>query len=218
MKDSVDFKKEYGFLNRVDWIVPKMFPEAEIDVYVREILEKSGNGAHTYDHTRRVLQLCLDIGKIMEANMRILGAAALLHDIGRPFEKQHRKSHSILSGELSREPLSACGYSSEEIEAVLEVIRTHRFTEGIEPTSLEGQILSDADKLDAIGAIGVFRGIAQAAVSGRGISGFLEHADKKLLKLKDLLYTDVAMNIAQERHLILEGYVEQLRKETDSNI
>ncbi len=217
MEGSVDFKKESRLLNLLDWIVPKMFPEARIDVYVRGILEKSGKGAHTYDHTQRVLQICLDIGKIRDANIRVLGAAALLHDIGRPFEKQHDKSHSITSGELSREPLTACGYSEQEIEAVIEVIRTHRFTEGIEPTSLEGQILSDADKLDAIGAIGVFRAIAQAAVSGRGIIGFLEHADEKLLKLKDLMYTDEAMNIAQQRHLILESYVNQLRKDIASN-
>lgn len=190
-----------------------VLPEKEIDSYSRRILEDSGTGAHTYDHSRRVLRLCLEIGKNTGANTRILGAAALLHDIGRPFEKQRGLSHSIISGEISREFLKEIGYSDYEIIEVIEAIRTHRFSEGLEPTSLEGRILSDADKLDAIGAIGIFRSIAQAAVSGKGITGFLNHANEKLLKLQDLMYTREAIVIAKERHLILEEFVKQLRRE-----
>ena len=195
-----------------------MFPEERIDTYVREILEENGEGAHTYDHTRRVLGICIEIGNSMGANLRILGAAALLHDVGRPFEKQLGKSHSVISGEIGREFLATCDYSDQEIESVVDAIRTHRFSEGIPPDSLEGRILSDADKLDAIGAIGIFRGIAQAAVSGRGIQGFLDHADEKLLRLRDLLYTEVAMRMAQERHLILDSFVKQLRREATSKV
>ncbi|MFW9931853.1 MAG: HD domain-containing protein [Candidatus Thorarchaeota archaeon] len=195
----------------------ELFPEAKIDDFSRSILEDNGEGAHTYDHTRRVLQVCLEIGNTMGAKIRILGAAALLHDIGRPFEEQYGKSHSVISGELSKRFLEDIGYTDHEIEEVLSAIRTHRFSEGIEPISLEGRILSDADKLDAIGAIGVFRSIAQATVSGKGLRGFLEHADEKLLKLKDMLYTQEASRIAHDRHSLLERFVKQLRKEISAS-
>ena len=152
-----------------------MFPEKEIDTFARSVLEPDGQGAHTYDHTRRVLAIALEIGTKAKANIRILGAASLLHDIGRPNEKKTGESHAITSGNMSKDFLASVGYSDKEVEEVVNAIRTHRFSEGIEPVSLEGQILSDADKIDAIGAVGIFRAIAQASVSGRGIDGFLQH-------------------------------------------
>lgn len=190
-----------------------MFPEKEIDTFARKALEGEGNGAHTYDHTRRVFAIATAIGNAENANQRVLGAAALLHDIGRPQEEKTGESHSILSGKMSLKFLSEIGYSESEVREVILAIRTHRFSEGLEPDSLEGKILSDADKIDAIGAIGVFRAIAQATVSGRGIAGFLTHADEKLLKLKDMLYTKKAREVAEEKHSLLADYVEKLKKE-----
>ena len=73
--------------------------------------------------------------------------------------------------------------------------------------------MSDADKLDAIGAIGVFRAMARAVKTGVGIEGFLRHADEKLLKLRELMYTQSARLIAQERHDVLETFVKNLRNE-----
>ncbi len=184
-----------------------------IEDFVRESLEGNNKGAHTFDHTKRVYALSIRIGKALGANLKILGAAALLHDIGRLEEVERGVSHSILSGEMSQDILRETGYDDVEIKQVVDVIRTHRFSEGIEPNSLEGEILSDVDKLDAMGAIGVFRAIAQAASKGSGIQGFLDHADEKLLLLKDLMYTDGAKEEAEERHRTLEAFISQLREE-----
>ena len=155
----------------------------------------------------------MKIGKEVGADLKVLGAAALLHDIGRPKESESGISHSILSGEMSQDILRKTGYDDEEVKKVVDVIRTHRFSEGLEPNSLEGRVLSDVDKLDAMGTIGVFRAIAQAAETGVGVEGFLNHADEKLLKLKDLMYTDAAMAEAVKRHTTLEAFVSQLRDE-----
>ena len=191
-----------------------MIPDNEIDQFVREIFDGyTSKGAHAYDHTERVYKLAMHIGSIVRANLRILGAAALLHDIGRNQEKETGRSHSIVSGEMGREVLQKVGYSSEEIEQVISAIRTHRFSEGLEPESLEGEILSDADKLDSMGAIGVFRAIAHASEMGTGIDGFLSHADEKLLKLRDLMYTEEGKRLAQIRHSNLESFIEVLTKE-----
>jgi uncharacterized protein len=110
------------------------------------------------------------------------------------------------------------GYTEHEIELVVQAIRTHRFSEGLAPTSIEGEVLSDADKLDAMGAIGVFRAIAQASMTGVGIDGFLIHADEKLLNLHKLMYTEQAKTLAEKRHVILDRFVNQLREEIQSSV
>ena len=73
--------------------------------------------------------------------------------------------------------------------------------------------MSDADKLDAMGAVGIYRAIAQAESKGRGMIGFLQHADEKLLKLKDLMYTEEGIHLATERHEVLKRFVDELREE-----
>ena len=194
-----------------------MQPEREIVQFVKREMTDSGEAAHTYDHVKRVFVLSMELGKSTDANLRILGAAALLHDIGRARESETGVSHSILSGEMSKDILLENGYSDSEIDEIVAVIRTHRFSEGLTPTSLEGEILSDADKLDAMGAIGVFRAVERAAVTGAGIEGFLHHADEKLLKLRELMYTDVARSLAEKRHEFLESFINQLRGELDQS-
>jgi len=178
--------------------------DERIDEFVRSVLLTSEKGAHSYDHTRRVFSLAMSIGSEAGANLRVLGAAALLHDIGRPREALTGESHSVSSGEMSRPILREVGYTEDEVELVVQAIGTHRFSEGLTPTSIEGEVLSDADKLDAMGAIGVFRAIAQASMTGVGIDGFLSHADEKLLKLRKLMYTKQAKTLAEKRHLVLD--------------
>jgi uncharacterized protein len=187
-----------------------------IDSFVEQEMTQSDAGAHAYDHMKRVFSLAMRIGAILDANLRVLGAAALLHDVGRAKEEETGVSHSIVSGEMSVEILEEVGFTQDEIQSVRDVIRTHRFSEGLTPTSLEGEILSDADKLDALGAIGVFRAIAQAATTGVGAEGFLKHADEKLLKLHQMMYTEEGKNIAQARHAVLSDFVAELREDVDS--
>jgi uncharacterized protein len=187
-----------------------------IDSFVKKEMTQSGAGAHLYDHVKRVFSLAMRMGTERGADLRVLGAAALLHDVGRAHEDEKGTSHSILSGEMSVEILEEVGFNQEEIQNVKNVIRTHRFSEGLTPTSLEGEILSDADKLDALGAIGVVRAIAQAATTGVGAEGFLRHADEKLLKLHQLMYTEEGKQMAKARHSVLRDFVAELRKELDS--
>jgi uncharacterized protein len=189
-------------------------PEKKLDSFVRQTIGSSPQGAHAYDHTQRVYALAKTIASEIGANLRIVGAAALLHDVGRAREEETGISHAVLSGEMSREILHKTGYTETEVRQIVEAIRTHRYSENLAPTSIEGEILSDADKLDAIGAIGIFRGIAQAAVDNRGPDGFLKHADEKLLKLHDLMYTEKAKSLARQRHAFLSEFISRLRDET----
>jgi len=190
-----------------------MHDNSKIIEFVQNSLSTSSKGAHTFDHTKRVYAISLKIGEGLPISTRVLQAAALLHDVGRQREDLTGISHSILSGEMSKPLLLELGYTNAEIEQIVDAIRTHRFSEGIEPNSPEGSILSDADKLDAMGAVGVYRAIAQAESKGKGIVGFLQHADEKLLKLKDLMYTAKGKELAVERHEILQRFVEELQNE-----
>ncbi|MFW9843793.1 MAG: HD domain-containing protein [Candidatus Thorarchaeota archaeon] len=190
-----------------------MSAKLKIIDFVQKELSGFNKGAHKLDHTKRVYSLSMQIGEGLQVSTRVLQAAALLHDVGRFKESEIGVSHSILSGEMSAPLLQEIGYSETEIEQVVDAIRTHRFSEGIEPNSLEGKILSDADKLDAIGTVGIYRSIAQAEADGRGMIGFLHHADEKLLKLKDLMYTTKGKILAMKRHEVLQRFVDELRDE-----
>ena len=190
-----------------------MSAERKIIDFVEKQLSDSKKGAHTFGHTMRVFALSIQIGENLPVSTRVVRAAALLHDVGRPKESETGVSHSILSGEMSKPLLQKLRYNETEIEQIIDAIRTHRFSEGIEPNSLEGKILSDADKLDAMGAVGIYRAIAQAESKGRGMIGFLEHADEKLLKLKDLMYTTKGKKLATERHDVLQRFVNEFRDE-----
>ena len=190
-----------------------MSAEIKIIDFVEKNLSVSNKGAHTLDHIKRVYALSTQIGENLPISTRVLRAAALLHDVGRPKESETGVSHSILSGEMSKPLLQDLGYTETEVEQIIDAIRTHRFSEGIEPNSLEGKILSDADKLDAMGAIGIYRAIAQAESKGKGMIGFLQHADEKLLKLKDWMYTAKGIGLALERHDVLQKFVSELQDE-----
>ena len=118
---------------------------------------------HGFAHIQRVYDLCDKIGIELKANMLILRISALLHDIGRNKEISNtiNKNHAILSAEISKDYLKAqlFGLSEDEINQIIHCILAHSFSNKINPLTLEAKILSDADKLDALGAVGLYRTI-----------------------------------------------------------
>ena len=120
--------------------------------------EKEG-GSHGPDHSERVYATALAIGRKMGARLDILAAAALLHDIGRRYETESKGDicHADKSAEMAVDILTGLNFPKEDIEQVADCIRSHRFRRNEHPSSLEAEILFDADKLDSIGAIGIGR-------------------------------------------------------------
>ena len=141
----------------------------------------------------------------------------MLHDlINIPKESDLRSMGSTLSAQAGVQYLKAAGYSAEEIDTVTEAISTCSWSRGLAPTNDIGKVLQDADRLDAIGAIGLMRNIACAqAMRSRKNSGLFYHPDNpvpwntphdelndkdhaidhffcKLLKLKEGMHTDIA--------------------------
>ena len=182
-----------------------------IHCYVKQVLGPSGS--HGMDHTERVFSLCRFIGDKEDADMRILLPAALLHDIARPLERENGLSHETEGARIAGEYLTSIGYDPALIQPVTSAIRAHRFQSDVLPESLEAKILSDADKLDALGAMGIARTFLRAGEHGGGIDDAVSHFHDKLLKLKDRMYTKTGREIAEDRHTVLLAFLTELKKE-----
>jgi uncharacterized protein len=189
---------------------------------------------HDFDHIQRVYHMAERLARAEEADLEIVRAAALLHDAqGTLPGGQARKDHHLASAEFAGEVLAAEGWPAGRIAAVQHCVRAHRYRDNREkPASIEAQVLFDADKLDVLGAIGVARVVAYAALAGQPTFSqpsprFLEHGEKepgephsayheylfKLVKVKDRLFTETARHIAVERLAYLRQYFEVLQAE-----
>lgn len=165
-------------------------------------------GTHGFKHTERVYWACRHLGGRVGADLSVLLPAALLHDIGRG-----EADHALDSAETARRILESKGYERAKVEAVFEAISTHSFSSGRAPSSLEARILSDADKLDAMGALGVYRAAMFSMEHGRSVEEFVTHFQEKLLKLKEALFTDEARRLAKSRHRFMLHFLAQLERE-----
>jgi uncharacterized protein len=193
----------------------------------------AARGSHDWDHTERVLRLCLRIGKKENADLEILELAAVLHDIGRPEEDRTsgKVCHSEAGAALARKILAAHGVEDEKIARVVHCIETHRFRKKTVPATKEAKILFDADKLDSIGAVGIGRAFLFAGEVGarlhnkdRDLSKTLPYTREdtafrefmvKLRWIKDRMHTAEGRRIAAERHKFMVDFFDRLNKETD---
>lgn len=166
------------------------------------------NGCHGFEHTERVIGLCMVLGERTGADMSVLIPAAILHDVGRGED-----SHAEKGAEKARSILTEHDVPGDKMARIVEAVRVHSFSGGLEAASLEAQILSDADKLDAMGAVGVYRAAQYSGEHDRPIERYIGHFHEKLLTLKGLLYTDEAKRLAESRHRFMESYLEEFMKE-----
>ncbi|MBN1166759.1 MAG: HD domain-containing protein [Methanospirillaceae archaeon] len=183
-------------------------------VFVETFFRRSGS--HGLDHTLRVTRLCIEIGKAEGADLQILIPAALFHDVARPLEKETGIPHEQEGARIAEEYLRSDGCNEDRIQAIVHAIRSHRYSTGTRPETLEAEILSDADKLDAMGAVGIARTFMQAGEHGGGIKDASAHIHEKLLHLREMMYTDTAAEIATERHALLQRFANALENETTS--
>lgn len=191
-------------------------PIERIRIYARSQLGEAGS--HGMDHTERVTSLCRVIGQHEAADMDILIPAALLHDIARPLEKERGLPHEAEGARMAEAFLVSIHYNSRLIPAICAAIRTHRFRSQERPESPEAKCLSDADKLDALGAVGIARTFMRAAEHGGSMDDAVMHFHDKLLKLKSLMYTETGRKIALERHAFLELFLKALAEETGNSL
>lgn len=190
--------------------------------------------SHEMSHINRVEALCLEIQKEEGGNPLILHLAALLHDVGVIKEHEEGGDHALYSAEIASEFLGKTGLEKEIIEAVTDCILTHRFSGEKKPETLEARILQDADRLDALGAVGIFRAVFSMGAlrmlkyttgidKGSSkktvyvedpIEGFNEYMQYKPFTIPEKLNTEASKRIAAERLKIMRLYLQALNLET----
>jgi uncharacterized protein len=204
----------------VEFRVQRIWSEAE------KILQRE-SGGHSLQHSKRVLELCIRIAEEEgEGDVTILQAAAILHDIAIPVSG--RRDHAKESAKMAEKILKKISFPQNTITEVLNTIKTHRFSDQEQPKTVESKILQDADRLDAIGAIGIARCFAFGGREERPLYdkteipteydperevSSLTHIQEKLLKIRDTLHTKTARRIAEERHRFTLEFIRRLALE-----
>lgn len=181
--------------------------------YIKELF--SGNaGGHDASHTMRVYRNALLIAKDENpCNMEIVSLAALLHDAD-----DHKLFHTE-NNSNARQFLASQKLDEELIEQIIRAINSVSFSRnrGRKPETIEGMIVQDADRLDAIGAIGIARTFAYGGEHGRSLESSVQHFHDKLLLLKEEMNTEAARKLAEDRHRFMEQFLLEYQKETDMN-
>ncbi|MDG1481503.1 MAG: HD domain-containing protein [Myxococcota bacterium] len=193
--------------------------------------------AHDLDHVLRVYRWAVRLAEESGVDTDLAGAAALVHDlVNVPKESAQRSMGSALSAAAGAEVLPEVGYTPDEVEQIVSAVATCSWSRGLPPASPLGAILQDADRLDAIGAVGIARNFACAqAMASRGTSGRFydpedplgqsaralddkrnaaDHYPIKLLRLAQTMHTPTAKAEAAHRHAFLLAFLEQLGRET----
>jgi len=137
---------------------------------------------HGFKHTERVLKQSLEIGTSLNANLTVIKIATLLHDIGRNIKNgEFVENHAEISADIAEGFIykNKFNITENDIKNILHSIRSHSFSNDKIPKTLEAKILSDADKLDAIGAIGLYRTIGFTIQNQGGIDKVIQHLEKK---------------------------------------
>lgn len=186
--------------------------------------------AHDWPHIGRVAASAKKMCEIEKANLEITLAAVYCHDlVNLPKNHPDRKNASTLAAEEAVPHLKEAGFESDEIERIKNAIIEHSFSKGLKPSSIEAAIVQDADRLDALGAIGILR---CAAVNTKMESSFFEPQDPfaedrplddkqymvdhyfvKLFKLPELMNTEAGKRIALERVGFMTEFLDVLGKE-----
>ena len=188
------------------------------------------DSAHDFEHIMRVYKNAQKLCKQENANQKLVLSAALLHDIVS-YPKSHKRSKmsSIDSAKKSKQILKKYDFSEDEIEIISDAIRDHSFSQNKIPVTLEGKILQDADRLDALGAIGIARVFATGGSLKRPFYNIddpfcktrnpndkiwtVDHFFAKLLTLESLMNTKSAKIEAKKRTKVLKDFLNQLKQE-----
>ena len=193
-------------------------------------LKMSNDSAHDFDHIMRVYKNAQKICKKEKTDEKLVLSAVLLHDvISYPKSDKRSKLSSLKSSEVSKQILKKYNFTENEIQIISDAINDHSFSQNKTPKTIEGKILQDADRLDAIGAIGIARVFAVAGSEKRPFFSIddpfckkrapddhkwaLDHFYKKLLLLESLMNTKSGKIEAKKRTKVLKYFLSELKKE-----
>ena len=187
---------------------------------------ENNDPAHDFEHIMRVYRNAERICKTESGNKKLVLSAVLLHDI---IKNKNQKNSSEKSAKLAEKILKENHFSPDEIMIISDAIKEHSFSKGRIPSTPEGKILQDADRLDAIGAIGLARVFSFSGSHNRPFydpedpfsknrnlndnKWALDHFFKKLLKLEQKMNTKTGKLLAKKRTKILKNFLKEMKHE-----
>ena len=182
--------------------------------------------AHDFEHVMRVYRNAERICKNENGNKKLILSAVLLHDI---MKIKNRKDSALKSAKLSKKILKENQFLDNEISIISDAIKEHSFSKNKIPTTIEGKIIQDADRLDAIGAIGLARVFSFSGSNNRPFydpndpfsenrvvnddKWALDHFYEKLLTLEKKMNTKTGKSLAKKRTKILRDFLKELKNE-----
>ncbi|MBR3430355.1 MAG: HD domain-containing protein [Clostridia bacterium] len=179
--------------------------------FVQSLFQGNSDG-HDFNHTMRVYHTAMEIAESEPiCDKLVVALAALLHDADdhKLFEtKKNANARAFLDSQNVDEATTM---------RICMAINSVSFSKnrGKCPELLEGKIVQDADRLDAIGAIGIARTFAYGGKHGRSLDSSIEHFHEKLLLLKDMMHTEKAKKLAESRHTFMEEFLKEWDKEME---
>lgn len=198
--------------------------------YAKSMFKNEFSG-HDFFHTLRVYKLAFLIAEKEGADTIIVGVSALLHDV----DDIKLSPSTYKNKDNARAFLASQDVDAKTIDLICKIIDEVSFlgTDSLVPSTLEGKCVQDADRLDALGAIGIARAFAYGGSHQREMynpkippqenmngeeyrkseSTSLNHFYEKLFKLRDMMNTETAKQIANERHEFMENFVDEFLKE-----
>ena len=199
--------------------------------YVKQIFANDYSG-HDYHHTMRIYRLAVQIAKKEKADLLIVQLAALLHDV----DDAKLSPETYATKKNAIDFMESNGVDNKMIEIVCKIIAEVSFVgiDSVVPSTIEGECVQDADRLDAMGAIGIARTFAYGGSKGRKIyapdikplvnmskeeyrqnqdSTSVNHFYEKLLLLKDMMNMETAKRMAEHRQAVMEAYLEEFMAE-----
>lgn len=197
--------------------------------FVKDKMYKEGSG-HDWFHVERVCNMAKYLAQKESADMFIVEMTALLHDI------DDWKFSDVYNTTVTEEFLKSVEVSEEDSNRILNIIKTMSYKGGVVDSTqntIEGMVVQDADRLDALGAIGIARAFAYGGSKNRSMydpsikpidfksldevknkdNHTINHFYEKLFKLKDLMNTNTAKEIAKKRHKYMENFIEEFYSE-----
>ncbi|HCG9617206.1 TPA: HD domain-containing protein [Vibrio parahaemolyticus] len=192
--------------------------------------EMQVDAAHDIEHVKRVVKTAKQLCDEENANIAIVLPAAYLHDcFTYPKDHPNRKQSSAIAAKKAIAYLESIQYPQQYHDAIAHAIEAHSFSANIRPNTLEAQIVQDADRLDALGAIGVTRCIQVSTQFNAQLYNdndmfakerelndkqfTVDHFQTKLFKIVDTMNTESAKLEANKRKAFMQTYLKQLHDE-----
>lgn len=208
--------------------------EADLRSIARSYFDDA-DPAHDWQHVRRVHQVATRLARDRtDVDETVLRYAIWFHDIGRQREDDGViDDHAEWGAAETATILESAGVDQERIDAVCHCIRAHRYSNDVDPEFPEATVLCDADNLDAIGAVGIARVFSHGGANGFPMydpdrplatdetpagATSVNHLSKKILTLRERMYTDAGRAIAAERHEFVETFLERFERECSGDV